>query len=855
METVFKESIVHLDRKQSPHEKKSEGLGEGVQLELEDSDNAFADGKHNGNGGNNQPKNAVLLSLTHCLGGDQADLGESSQLDRQRSGTERELDDSTGTDVETSKAQLLPSLILSTKSCRGLLSCEGNSTSPESTGYAAKGLQELSLESYLSDFGSSVSSGPDLVDMSESCMDRLIGTLDSPQPDSWLQKKESEQDNEVPEEDRCPSTFLVSCVATLECRVRGIAEKTDEEEDRCPSTFLVSCVEPSSAMDALPDSFAPTLEHRAEGIEEEPDETYHGSDQQSLAVSTTTAVGPRTVQSQLSPRIEFGIDEDKKGITLNDSNVKQLTQKMYTGSDFDKQQGPGVKAKQHFGSLRPTDVSLLTDGSTQILSKEHQQVLQLLGLNDDANATADPADFDLDMSSLSQDFPAALPLGKDALMSNLCNEMRAQIVLSVSDSCEEGSPLTSSMDPKPPECDVTSMQDGFFFNLEDNELPPHHDNESDMSVTSSCDSPPPSPEVGKTPTQSACGAAECMPLPKEDSVCQTQQMPCSIDSYISGDYSTGKPDIDVGLSVSPNSSFDDFSVIELPAKITMGEKQLKATSLISQGALATPNTDVSEREYAMPQVALDGCSTDMSREKCDIFENSDSNSDAVNRRRGSNTCIGPASDPTSLTQSSVSYSPVAAPRRKRPGGATSCFTAGESGGQEPQPHPGLQDQRRAMDTTCHDLPQSSFVKPSQDRAFPNHLTQQPSLRNSEVDLFTVRPTLSTPDMSQQGNLYLGDQQQLTSTSFTASHRITENHGSPAVPGIGFGQNRFTPKPQESQLSETHCTGVQFLMQKTSWKTSVSQEWSVITPGDTPAQPSPQEFQSCLSVQGEFILTS
>lgn len=148
----------------------------------------------------------------------------------------------------------------------------------------------------------------------------------------------------------------------------------------------------------------------------------------------------------------------------------------------DKQQG--MVARQDFKNLKSSDLSLLTAASggaksNQLLSKEHEQVLQMLGLSDSVDATTNPADSDLVMSSSSQeeDSPAAPPVDKNA-----------QILPSVSHHCEQGT-SESDMDPRPSEQDAACMQHGFFLNLEEVEFPPTCDSDSSTSVTSSCDSP------------------------------------------------------------------------------------------------------------------------------------------------------------------------------------------------------------------------------------------------------------------------------------------------------------------------------------------------------------------------------
>ena len=876
----MKDSLVHQGEKQFSHEGKNGSLRKDVQLD--ESCDASVDEKQNDNCSDSHLKKALPQNVTDCPDTVQTDLDGSSQLDQQP-GTERELDGSAGTDVETNKEKLLPCPLSSARSCEKSPSCEEDtftSCSEGVGGYAEKEFGGCLLESFLSDFESSGSSGLSLMDMSGSCIDSLIGKLDSPQPELCQQKREPEQSDEVTEDDRCPSTFCVSCIT-------------------------------SSTVDYLPGNPVPALEHHTEGITEESGEKDCRSDQhgQMLSVTTADSLGD---QNQLSPKIHFGLDKDKEeeqglhnqshvdGLSKNsdngclsqdhdnklhdaiekrDENLEEDLKSSSTLEEefvddiahprFDKEYE--VEARQDVRNLRPTDMSLPTSDSDQILSKEHQQVLQMLSLGDKVDATADP-DSDFIMSSLPQedDSPAAAPVDKDAFGSDSCDEIRAQALPSGLDHCEQSIPLTleSDMDSRPSEHDVASMQDGFFLKPEDDKLLPHGSRESDRLVTSSSNSPHSSLEVLETPRQSACGAAEYDAIPKVDSVChsQAEHMPCSIKSFITGDHDTWKPDIDVELS--PFSSLGDFSMLELPAEITVGEKQVRAVSLIShQEALANSNADVHGREDQIPQKDFYGDNTHKSTDKFNIFEDSEFNPDAENGHWDASNCITFDSEPPSLTQSSSGYRPVAAPSRKVSGQAASCLSVGESGDQESQAQSGMQDQKRATDTTHCDLPQSSFVKDN----LPDQLTQQSCPQSSEADLVIIGS--STPDMSEhspddsKGIQHSRDHHQPGRTHFTITQKTAENsHDSRVVPSISFGQNRLTPQSEQSQFSEMDHTGVQFPMQKESREVSISQDWSDVISADAHAEPchtprtAPQpsqeshaatQGQSCFALQGEF----
>ena len=136
----------------------------------------------------------------------------------------------------------------------------------------------------------------------------------------------------------------------------------------------------------------------------------------------------------------------------------------------------------------------------------------------------------------------------------------------------------------------------------------------------------------ETPRQSACGAAEYAAIPKVDSFShsQAEHMPCSFKSFITGDHDTGKPVIDVELS--PFSSLDDFSILELQTEIKVGEKQVRTISLIShQKAPANSNAGVYGREDQMPQKDFYGGNTHKSTGKFNICEDSEFNPVAENR--------------------------------------------------------------------------------------------------------------------------------------------------------------------------------------------------------------------------------
>lgn len=879
METELKDSVLHWGGGKQISDGKNNSLGEDVQPEV--FCNASVDEEQNGNGCSSQVKSALVQSRAprHCPDGDQADLGGSSQLDQQP-GTDRELDGSPGTDVETNKESLLSGSFSSFEPCRESLSCEENICTLDSgsIGFAEKEFQEHLLESCLSDFGSSGSSG--LVDLSVSCMDRLIGTLDFPQPDSY-QQKEPEQDDEIPEDDQCPSVFFVSCVT-------------------------------SSTMNNLPGNPASAVEQPTAGVTEASNENVCRSDQQSQMVLVTRTESPDNDESQLSSHRDFHLDKEKDHGLHNDSHANGLSTNSHKGvfslSHDNKLHGateqrdenceedvkssgmceeecvnntmhPGVDklqgmvARQDLKNFKSSDLSLLTAASggaksNQLLSKEHEQVLQMLGLSDSVDATANPADSDLVMSSLSQeeDSPAAPPVDKNA-----------QILPSVSHHCEQGT-SESDMDPRPSERDAVCMQHGFFLNLEDVEFPPTYDSDSNTSVTSSCDSPPNDLHVQETSRQNACEAAECTAASEVDSVGQTEQMPCSIDKYITKvKDGTMKPDVDaedspikpdVDAKPSPFSSFGDFSMLELPAEVTEGKEQVRAISSIC--CHEADNADVYGREDPVPQKALFGNNAHKSRENSSVSdsENSDSIFDAENRHWGSGNHMDPDSDPASLMQNNSSYRPVAAPRSKMLGQAASCFSAGLLGSGKPQPKSGLQDQRRATETACSDLSQSSLIKPLLDRASPDHLS---SSQNTEVDLFTTGS--SSPDMSEhspdssKGILHSGYPHKLTGSPFTVTQNTAEiSHESPAVPSFGFGQSSFTPQPQQSQSFETDHARVQSLMQEKKHDVYMNPDWSVIIPDNTHAQPchtpgtpfhpSPQESQfttqsqSCFALQGE-----
>ena len=144
-----------------------------------------------------------------------------------------------------------------------------------------KKFQGCLLESFLSDFELSGSSGLSLMDMSGSCIDSLIEKLDSRQPELCQQKREPEQDDKIAEGDRCPSTFCVSCIT-------------------------------SSTVDYLPGNPVPALEHHTEGITEESGEKDCRSDQHGQMLSVTKADSLGDDQSQLSPKIHFGLDKEKE---------------------------------------------------------------------------------------------------------------------------------------------------------------------------------------------------------------------------------------------------------------------------------------------------------------------------------------------------------------------------------------------------------------------------------------------------------------------------------------------------------------------------------------------------------------
>ncbi|XP_070200977.1 protein starmaker-like [Littorina saxatilis] len=328
---------------------------------------------------------------------------------------------------------------------------EESGSPANSVGFSENGLHGHTLEAYLSDFGSSGSSGSDLGSMSRSCMERLICRLESPSLDSAIKTE-----LQTPE---------------------------DDEGDRCLSLFQVSMMTASIA-DSLP--CTPTLLNRhAECITEEPEEGDRRAGLMRETAGEATVTPPKPSGSS-----EDIADSDQVGMTATFStgnreefcNEERSTCGVLSDKNLVEKAAQPVLASVECVYVRVINWTKFTD-----LKQGALEVLQLLGLSETESSTVktDSPDSDIELLSLSQDDSmSALQQDQSDHMRQSHLEPSAHSIPSVSESCEEDTHLTPVMDDKTPGNNANYLQDGYIFNMEDPNLLKDIDCESDIPTSS-----------------------------------------------------------------------------------------------------------------------------------------------------------------------------------------------------------------------------------------------------------------------------------------------------------------------------------------------------------------------------------
>ena len=661
-------------------------------------------------------------------------------------------------------------------SCLGATNpCEGfhhyeDMLSADSGGYPET-CPVYSLEAYLSDFKSSESSGFDLVDMSESCIDKLIGKLDSPQRD-WGHMKKETIEEDVVEDNRCPSTFYVSEEATsIEEALAVDTSNIEHLSARPPKATLSVIVEADSQLKCK------------------------GNGQPGCQIIQQDENGEWTTQSKSSGFASFclnaSLNQSSEDCRSKDQDSAKIDCTLLPSCGTDQQ--AKVEVTQHLPKQTSMDDPSSSCGSlSQILSEDHLQVLQLLGLSGSnvgsKSEHEDLPDFGLDMSPLSQDEDRASNQQMiEKNTDNNCDDKAEMKLPSFSDPHGQDSFWTSDMDPTSLGHGAASSHCGHDVHSKGNETPEHSDGESDMSVGSPCNSPVP----GQEPQSPCVNVGDQL---HTESGCDGTEPVLNLNNQETGNFENAAHEAENYVG----GSFTDFSLLGLPPRL---------------GKRHSPTL-----ESSSAQVLFEGHSSGKGEEE-DVrllCKNPYHDSDDM---RG-NFNIGNIFCPVSSTSLSgmeaqgepetSSYRSVAAPEMKGTEADPASFVQAKSDVSEvPMEQTMSQGQR--------EMPGGNAVStPPGQGWLGSSMEAQGSLHHARVDLFSIKPTVSTQDAHQggsQGSVQSYSHADHQDAAVHARQMLTPKNTCHVSSSSGISQLESSVWQRNSLQQREDVTGVQLFSQQ------------------------------------------